>query len=313
MEIKRWTLVFVAAATIAVTSCSPSGTTKDEKTINVETEILSLPDGFSPDGITIAKDGTIYMASIYDGKIVKGRVDGTEIANVLVKGEAERGAFGMDLDIGDNYLFVAGGFSKTARIYDAKSGALNAEIQLASSGIVNDVIVTSDAAYFTNSSLPEVYEIPIDRNGKVNGKARVIPLTGEFQFDAEYFSNGNGIEYAGNNTLIVNHSFLGKMYAINVETGIATDIDLGGDSVSSDGIALDGLTLYGTEPPKNLVAELELSSDLSEAKVVRRISSEIFDFPTLIAVDEEFVYVVNGKLSTKRGPAVPYEVIRLPR
>jgi len=61
------------------------------------------------------------------------------------------------------------------------------------------------------------------------------------------------------------------------------------------------------------VAELELSSDLSEAKVVRRISSEIFDFPTLIAVDEEFVYVVNGKLSTKRGPAVPYEVIRLPR
>ncbi|MEM7030050.1 MAG: hypothetical protein AAF629_10835 [Chloroflexota bacterium] len=253
------------------------------------------------------------MASFSDGTIVRGRVDGTEITDVLVKGVEGRPGWGMDLDDGDGYLFVAGGFSGTARIYDANIGTLEAEITLADAGIVNDVIVTSDAAYFTNSSLPEIYEIPIDNNGNVDGEVRVIPLSGDFQFDAEYFANANGIDYAGDGVLIVNHSFLGKMYAIDMATGIATEIDLGGETVSNDGIVLDGLTLYGVEAPENRVAELKLSDDLSEASVVRRFSHDIFNFPTLIALDDSYVYVVNGKLTTERSPAVPYEVIRLPR
>lgn len=311
----RQRAILICIAIVTITSCSNKQTeSKVEKPLkNNETVILSLPNGFSPDGITIANDGTIYLASIFDGTIVRGRVDGTKITDVLVEGKVDRPGWGMDLDSSDQYLFVAGGFSGTARIYNAKTGTLENDIKLTDSGIVNDVIVTNNAAYFTNSSLPEIYEIPIDEKGNVNGKPRVIPLLGDFKFDAKYFANANGIEDAGHGTIIVNHSFLGKMYVIDVTTGVTTDVNLNGEKVSCDGIAIDGRTLYGVEAPENRVAKLELSKDFSKANVVHRFKSDLFDFPTLIALDSSYIYVVNGKLSTKRSSEVPYEVIRLPR
>ncbi|MEO9862345.1 MAG: hypothetical protein ABJM61_05325 [Yoonia sp.] len=271
--------------------------------------ILALPDGFAPDGITIASDGTIYVASFFDGKIVRGSVGGSEISDVLVEGVADRPGWGMDIDDTEGRLFVAGGFSGTARIYDAETGALDAEIELTDVGIVNDVIVTSHAAYFTNSSAPEVYEVPIDANGAVSGDVRTITLTGDFQFDAEFFANGNGIVEARDGVLIVNHSYLGKIYAIDTATGIAKDISLGQDIVSSDGIAIDGLTLFGTEPLENQVAEIELSGTLDDARVVRRFTADILDFPSLVALDDAYVYVVNAKLTTERSDNVTYHIV----
>lgn len=278
-----------------------------------DTAVISLPSGFGPDGISIARDRTIYVVSIQDGQIVRGNVNDTELTEVLVAGVAKRAGWGMELNPQETILIVAGGFAGTARTYDATTGDLVAEIVLTDTGIVNDVIVTEDAAYFTNSSLPEIYEVPLDQDGNFEDSFRLIPLSGDFGFEPDYFANGNGIVSAGNGALIVNHSFLGKMYAIDIATGIANEIDLNGDRVSSDGIALDGSRLYGVEAPENRVAELVLSSDTGEATVVARYSSEIFDFPTLIALDASYMYVVNGKLSTERGPTVPYEIIRLPR
>lgn len=275
--------------------------------------VLSLPDGFAPDGITIASDGTIYVASFFDGTIVRGSVDGAVISNVIVEGVIDRPGWGMDLDDAEAHLFVAGGFAGTARIYNAKTGELDAEVPLTDVGIVNDVIVTSHAAYFTNSSAPEVYELPIDDDGIVSGEVRTITLTGDFQFDAEYFANGNGIVDARDGVLIVNHSYLGKIYAINIATGVATDISLGGDSVSSDGIAIDGLTFFGTEPLKNQVAEMKLSDTLSEASVVRRFTADILDFPSLVALDDNYVYIVNAKLTTERTQDISYQIVRFPR
>lgn len=275
--------------------------------------VISLPNGFSPDGITIAHDGTMYVASFFDGKIVRGSVNGSELTDVLVEGVADRPGWGMDLDDTEQHLFVAGGFSGAARVYSAETGAVEAEIPLTSVGIVNDVIVTSHAAYFTNSSAPEVYELPIDADGNVSGDVRTITLTGDFQFDATYFANGNGIVDARDGVLIVNHSYLGKIYAIDIATGVATEISLGAEVVSSDGIAIDGLTLFGTEPLKNQVAEMELSDSFSDARVVRRFTADVLDFPSLVALDETHVYIVNAKLTTERTNDVTYQIVKFPR
>lgn len=92
--------------------------------------VISLPNGFSPDGITIAQDGTMYAASFYDGKIVRGSVNGAELTGVLVDGVADRPGWGMDLDDTEQHLFVAGGFSGVARVYSAETGVFEAEIPL---------------------------------------------------------------------------------------------------------------------------------------------------------------------------------------
>lgn len=275
--------------------------------------VISLPDGFSPDGITIASDGTMYVASFYDGTIVRGSADGAAVTDVIVTGEVDRPGWGMDLDDTEEHLFVAGGFAGTARVYNAATGALEAEVALTDAGIVNDVIVTSHAAYFTNSSLPELYELPIDDNGAINGAVRTIALTGDFQFDATYFANGNGIVDARDGVVIVNHSYLGKIYAIDTASGVADEISLGHENVSSDGIALDHLTLFGTEPLLNQVAEMKMSETLGEASVVKRFTADILDFPSLVALDATYVYVVNAKLTTERAADVTYQIVRFPR
>lgn len=275
--------------------------------------VISLPDGFSPDGITISNDGTMYVASFYDGTIVRGSADSTALTDVLVEGEVDRPGWGMDLDDTAEHLFVAGGFAGTARVYNANSGVLEAEVVLTSAGIVNDVIVTSDAAYFTNSSLPEIYELPIDAAGAVNGEVRTITLTGDFQFDAEYFANGNGIVDAREGIVIVNHSYLGKIYAIDTQTGVADEISLGSEKVSSDGIALDQLALFGTEPLQNQVAEMRLSESFDDASVVRRFTADILDFPSLVALADDYVYIVNAKLTTERSPDITYQIVRFSR
>jgi hypothetical protein len=65
-------------------------------------------------------------------------------------------ANGMKFDARSNFLFVAGGSSGRATVYDGITGAEIAFYQLSPSGAgsINDVIVTRDAAYFTDSAQP---------------------------------------------------------------------------------------------------------------------------------------------------------------
>ena len=68
-----------------------------------------------------------------------------------------------------NRLFVAGGATGKAFVYDAATGADLASYQLAPAGtavtFVNDVVVTSKAAYFTDSRNQQLYVLPLGRHG----------------------------------------------------------------------------------------------------------------------------------------------------
>lgn len=277
-------------------------------------QVLSLPNGFSPDGISIAKDGTIYVASIISGKIVKGTTDDSQISDYLVDSERKGGSWGMDLTENDKYLWVAGGLAGTARSYDAQTGELVANVTLTNFGVVNDLIVTEKAVYLTNSSFPILYKIPLNAEGKQSGEASVIKLSGEFDYSPKYFANANGIDYdRDTNRLIVNHSQLGKYYSINPETGEAKEIDLQGETSSNDGIAIDGSVLVGVEPPKNQVDIFQLSNDHKQATLSQRLTADVLDFPTLVAYDDNYWYIVNGKLSTKATPDMAYEIVKIAR
>ena len=141
---------------------------------------IPLPDGWQPEGIASGKGTTFYVGSIPTGAVYRGDLR-TGKGAVLVPGAAGRSATGLKFDRGR--LFVAGASTGKAFVYDARSGDLIRQYQLATGAgatFVNDVVVTKQAAYFTDSSRAVLYAVPLSRNGAPAAAARTIPLTGDF-------------------------------------------------------------------------------------------------------------------------------------
>ena len=294
-------LAAVVAAAIPVATPASAGPT-------IFPNVIDLPGGFFPEGIAIGKGQTFFTGSLVDGAIYKGDLR-TGDGEVFVEGVAGQLAVGMDVGRRTRRLFVAGGPTGTARVYDTRNGDLLADIALGA-GFINDVIVTDDAAYFTNSFAPELYEVPLDRRGGVGGPARVIPLSGDFQFVPGAF-NANGIEWARQDRLIVVNSGVGELYVVDANTGRADVIDTGGAAINGDGLLLTGRTLYAVVGGLNQITELTLSYDLSRARVTDALTDSDFDVPTTVAKRGSKLYAVNAKFNTPPLPTTPYEVVKV--
>ncbi len=274
-------------------------------------QVIPLPDGFFPEGVTMGYGTDIYTGSLVDGAIWKGDVDSGE-GEVLVAGVPGRLAVGMDFDKRSGHLFVAGGPTGVAYVYDGATGDLVAEVALGA-GFINDVIVTRTAAYFTNSFAPEIYAVPLSSNGAITGDASTIALGGDFGFVPGGF-NANGIEATpSGSTLVVVNSSLGTLYRVDPTSGVASLIDLRGAVVNGDGLVLRGRTLYVVEGSKNQVTEVRLAANLKSGRVVDAITNEVFDVPTTADAFGKYLYVVSAKFNTPVTPDTPYEIVRVER
>jgi sugar lactone lactonase YvrE len=277
-------------------------------------ETISLPDGFRPEGIAVGAGHTFFVGSLANGAIYSGDLTTGEGA-VLIQGQAGRVSVGLKYDERSHLLFVAGGPTGKAFIYDVDTGALVDEIQLTTSAttFINDVVVTQDAAYFTESSRPVLYRVPLDANGVPTGTSAEIPLDADFVFIAGAF-NANGIDAVPNGSLlIIVNSATGTLYTVDPATGDATPINLGGGSVTSgDGILLRGKTLYVVRNFLNQVAVVELSSDFFSGEIVGSLTSPSFRIPTTIAAFGSRLYVVNARFDTPPTPDTDYEVVLVP-
>lgn len=277
-------------------------------------DVIDLPNGWLPEGIVTGRGPVIYSGSRANGAIYAASLLTGE-GEILVPGQTGRVAVGLSFDARTNYIFVAGGNTGKAWIYDADTGAEVREYILTAPGtFINDVIVTRDGAYFTNSALAEYYRVPLGPGGEPADPADVetIPLSGEWQQVPGF--NANGIEALPNgNTLIIVNSTQGTLYSVEARTGVATLIDLGGASVSAgDGILLvGGRTLFVVRNRLNLIAVVELAPDLSSGEVVREITQSNFDVPTTIAKWANQLYVVNARFTTPPTPTTPYTIVRV--
>ena len=147
-------------------------------------DTIRLPDGWQPEGIASGRGTSLYVGSIPTGAVWKGDAR-TGQGDVLVPGQpGVRSAIGIKVDR-RNRLFVAGGATGKAFVYDARTGADLASYQLAPADtavtFINDVVVTHRAAFFTDSRNQQLYVLPLGRHGALPGQdeVRVLPLTGE--------------------------------------------------------------------------------------------------------------------------------------
>lgn len=274
-------------------------------------EKIALPNGFAPEGIEIALGNTFYVGSVQTGAIYTGNLR-TGASRILVQGvtttPSTRGATGIEYDQGR--LWVAGAGFGTARVYNARTGALLREYQLATAPtFINDVVVTNRAAFFTDSQKPVLYRIALSRTG-APGAMTTIPLTGEYQHVAGFNLNGI-VATANGKRLIAVQSAAKKLFLINPSTGATKTIDIGTYNLENgDGLLLQGKTLYVVQNRSNKVAVFALSTDLTKATFVRAITDADFDVPTTIDRAGERLYVVNARFGTATPTDQHYDVVK---
>jgi outer membrane protein assembly factor BamB len=277
-------------------------------------KVVSLPDGFQPEGIDTQGANRFFVGSIPTGDIFKGDLRIADSGDdPFIDAPDGRSAIGLSLRKG--VLFVAGGATGEAYAYNARTGRDLGAFELTTDeSFVNDVVTTRTAAYFTDSFNQRLYKIPI-RGSRGFGDPEVLPLTGDIEFTEGF--NANGIDATRNGkTLVIVQSNTGKLFTVDADTGESTEIDLGGETVSNgDGILLQGRRLWVVQNSDELLTLVRLSPDRSSGVVIDRFTDETFDVPTTVARAGNRLAIVNARFGVEDPEDAEYWVtqIRRPR
>lgn len=308
MKTTLCTLIRVLLFGLLLSACSGGGASAPKPA-----DLIPLPNGFQPEGIANSEN-FLYVGSIPTGAVYRADIT-TGAGSVLVPSQAGRAAIGIKLDRRGR-IFVAGGATGKAFLYDAASGQDLAIYTLtqAQPTFVNDVILTSDAAWFTDSRNPVLYRVALPADGTLGGQEAVSTLTlsGDLQFTAGV-TNLNGIASAGAKLIVV-QSNTGFLFTVDPVSGVTRKIDIGAETVlNGDGILLEGQTLFVVQNRLNLVAVVDLAPDLATGTVRTRISNPTFDVPSTITGAPTGLYAVNARFGVLVTPDTPYSVVRFDR
>jgi hypothetical protein len=288
-------------------------------------KVFNLPNGWQPEGIAVGRGSSFYVGSLLDGAVYGGDLRTGEGA-VVVPPQEGRIAVGLDVDVRSNAIFVAGGgpflgpIPGSAYVYDIETGVELAEYSL-NGAFVNDVIVTREAAYFTDSGRPVLYKVPLGPRGELPDPSEVeeIPLGDGFDFDPAEFPNANGIVATPDGkSLIVANTHFASLYKVDSLTGEATKIDLGGaDMPSGDGLVLVGHRLYVVQNFLNQIGIVSLDPSLTSGVVSDQpLTSEEFRIPTTAARFGSTIYAVNARFGDftpgMPSPDLEFTVVGLP-
>lgn len=294
-----------AAGTAQASSAPPGGSTVED--------LIELPDGFQPEGIAIGPGGTAYVGSLADGDVyVVDLRTGAEITTLEGPGTP---SVGLKIDHQER-LFIAGGPTGQARVVDAETGEILETYQLTTGpAFINDVVLTRDGAWFTNSAAAELYFLPVSPSGELPDASDVVtlPLTGDWVQQPGF--NANGIaETPDHQALLVIQSATATLFRVDPATGEATAVDLGGATLpNGDGLLVVGNTLYVVQNFSNTVAVVRLDADGTSGTLVDQLTSPEFDVPTTVARFGHSLFLPNARFGTTPTPDTEYDVVRIDR
>jgi sugar lactone lactonase YvrE len=298
----------LVAAGVSAASAAPAGTGGGQ----VE-DLIDLPDGFQPEGIAIDQRGIAYFGSLTDGDIYAADLR-TGSGAIISEGPGTP-SVGLKVDrLGR--LFVAGGPSGGIRVIDSTSGDVLATYQLSTDpAFINDVVLTREGAWFTNSQAAELYLVPIGPSGELPDADEVVTLdlTGEWTQQAGF--NANGIaETTDKKALLVIQSATGTLFRVDPATGEATAVDLGGVSLQfGDGLLVVGRTLYVVQNRLNQVAVIRLDSSGISGTLVDTLTSEDFGVPTTVAAYGSDLFLPNARFGSQPVFGTDDDVVRIDR
>jgi Cu-Zn family superoxide dismutase len=271
-----------------------------------------------PEGVAYQPTtGNFFVSSTTDGSILRGNAMETAAAPFIAGGGVQFSAIGVKVDDAGR-LIVAGGVTGEVRVYDAATGTPIRTFTTGPGGFLNDIAVAKNGDLFvTDSFRPVLWRIPaaeIGPGAPVAAEAW-LDLTGEIPYVAGQF-NVNGIVATENGKrLVVSQSFTSELFRIDVATKLVTEVDLGGEAVAGDGLALVGRILYAGEPFLQQIAKVSLSGDLSTGTVLSRTTDPSFLTPTTLALAAGRLLVVNSqfeRLFAGLPPILPFTISTIP-
>jgi streptogramin lyase len=312
LVVRRFVVLFIAVLAFVLAPW-PAAAAPPDKNFPAR---IDLPNGFAPEGIESGRGTSVFVGSLIDGAIWRGDVR-TGSGAVLADGATGRVSVGIAYEASRNRLWVAGGgpgFNAgvgDVRVYDASSGALLATFLFPAGdiGALNDVAITHDAVYVTDSFKAQLVAIPLPADGSLPAEdsARLLPVSGVAQTGGP---NLNGI-VAKSGVLLVAETSTGKLFRVDPDTGTAEQVDLGGELLPSpDGLELRGNTLYAVGG--GLVTVVRLGARLASGVVLGQITDPGLDVPTTATVAGGRLWVVNARFTTPPTPDTEYWITQLP-
>jgi hypothetical protein len=258
-------------------------------------DLIPLPADFGPEGLAVGHGTTFYAGSLAAstlGQILVGDLRTGEMATLVPPHGVP--AIGLKHDARSNLLFVARGGSGRGTVYDVTSAEIVASYQFQiAPTFINDVVITREAAYFTDSQRPFLYKVALGPVGAPAATFIEVPLPGTFR------TNGIAATPNGTHLLVVN-GMTAQLHLLDTETHTPVPVDLGGDTLpNADGLWLDGKTLYVVQNFRNQIAVVELSPDYLSGAIVGFItepfaSNPATKVPTTIAAFGNALYAVTA-------------------
>jgi hypothetical protein len=294
------TIVALVAALVLVGTAAVAAPASD---------VIVLPGATSAEGIALAGGSTFYAGDLFAGDIYRGSIQKGTAELFIDVPDQERQAVGMTYDDETGLLFVAGGFTGQAYVYDTHTGATVATYQFGTppGTLINDVALTQEGAWFTDTFAPVLYFVPLV-NG-VPGAFETLELSGPAADASEDFNNNGIVATPDGSTLIVGHTGNGELYTIVPETG-ASALIAGVSVPNVDGIVLRGRDLWAVQNFSNQISAVRLSPDLSSGELDHVITSDHFQVPATAALFGSRLAVPQAKFDTGFPPtAEEYEIV----
>lgn len=286
--------------------------------------VLALPDAAAyPEGVTVdPTTGAVYTNSANTGVVF--RVDPDTGAAVRISDPLDLGdsppakpvsvALGLEAD-GQGRLWVAGARTGSMHVVDIATGARLARFTTpAGAWLINDVALTPDAAYFTDTLRPVLWRVARDSIAD----AALEPWLSFEGTALEYGEepNLNGIVATPDGRyLIVVLMKTGRLFRIDTRTRQVAAIDAGDSALDGgDGLALIDQRLFLVRQSAGEVVALDLSADLGSAVEAKRIKPAELAWPATIAVRGDRLIVANSQLN-RRGsgdPTLPFSLVSIP-
>jgi sugar lactone lactonase YvrE len=303
-------LVAVPAAAAPTAGTSATATTAAKPDL-FPTE-FALPTGFLPEGIAINVLPFAFFGSRADGDLYRVNLV-TGNGTVFSQGPGTP-SVGLKLDFRAR-LFVAGGTGGDARVVNAFSGDIIASYTFGNTPtFVNDVVLTPEAAWFTDSQQPFLYKLPLGRGGRLPDQDDVVqvPLSGDYVHQPGFNLNGIARTPDGEALLAI-QSPTGFLFRID-DSGHATRVDLGGALlVNGDGLLLSGSTLFVVQNRDNQVAVVQLNSTGTQGAVTQILTDPRFDVPTTVAQFGNRLYLPNARFTTPQLPTTTFNAVAIPK
>jgi Cu-Zn family superoxide dismutase len=276
-------------------------------------EVFALPgEAVFPESVGVdPRDGAAYVGSLADGTLYRAGPSGT-IEIVSAGGADGRASVaGVKFDA-QGRLWAAGGYDGSLFVYAIEPWELLARLDVGRRpSCVNDIAFGLDgAAYVTDSFLPTLFRADPDSltlESFCDLGARGVPWPEGLNF--------NGIVLtADQRHLVACQTNTGRYWRITIEDGTVAEVALeGGPLAHSDGLAIDGTTLYAAVNAHDAIAVIDLAADGGSGAVRGFVRSPDFRFPTAVALARDRLWVVNGQLDRMGGtPDLPFTIATIP-